>query len=81
MVDGWRGRPEPGSAGIPAILAATAGLHHSGHRTHHHREGVAGLATGLTFGGDHPFGGGERLGAGGTAALIRDQTGCGAGWV
>jgi len=49
MVDGWRGRPEIGSAGIPAILAATANLHHSRHRTHHHGEGVAGLPAGFQF--------------------------------
>ena len=64
MVDGEEWRLE--SAEGPAILAATAGLHHSGHRAHHHREGVAGFSTRLEFGGDHPFRGGEGLGGGGT---------------
>lgn len=81
MENEWKGRPVPESAGIPAILAAAAGLHHSGHRTHHHREGVAGFTTGLKFSGDHPFRGGEGFGGGGTAARIRGQTDCGTGWV
>lgn len=57
----------PNSAGIPAILAATASLHHSGHRAHHHREGIAGLAAGLELSRDHPLG--SRRGLAGSSGL------------